>query len=149
MASSHSSHKCKIVERLLAVTSASLLALLMVMPGAVAAPDNCDPGSGWVCMYRNQSYGVGGVAQYSGNDTTYAFNSFDECDGGLINCGLDNATSSVWNSGNSMDTCHYKNVNYGGASFHTARNTGWWRLTHIGHDNTSSSHKWVAGASAC
>lgn len=32
MASSHSSHKCKIVERLLAVTSASLLALLMVMP---------------------------------------------------------------------------------------------------------------------
>src|SRR5690606_18297921 len=30
------------------------------------------------------------------------------------------AYRSVWNSGNSLDTCHYKNVNYGGARFHTA-----------------------------
>jgi hypothetical protein len=136
--------------RLAVVATLAITLLFGLLPlTASAAPGDCPNGSGWVCMYKNQNYAAGGVAQYSISDATYAFNTFDDCEGGLINCGLDNATRSVWNSGNSLDTCHYKNVNYGGARFHTARNTGWWHLDHIGHDKTSSSHKWVAGAASC
>ena len=131
------------IQRFAVLSVVAILATLfaLAMPqGAVADPDDCPTGSGWVCDYKNFNFAAGGVAQYAGNDPNYANNAFDDCGAG---CALDNQTSSVWNSGNFSDTCHYKLANYAGANFHTARNTGWGNLGNINHNNTSSSHKWV------
>lgn len=120
-------------------------AVLMLMTTIVAiAPANagatdCPIGSGYVCLYKNSSFATGGKAEYSGNDSNYSNNTFDWC---YLNCGLNDAISSIRNRGNSYDTRHYVDSGYTGSFLTVARGYSW-DLYGLSWNDELSSHKWI------
>lgn len=105
-----------------------------------AGSASCAPGK--VCLFKNSNF-KGGVAAYSGSDSSYLNNTFDDCSS---SCQLNNQVSAIANRGNTYNTRHFISPNHRGGCFFLGRGDD----VVFGNDkfnNELSSHYWTSKTS--
>lgn len=123
-----------------------LVLMLTLLPPLGSANAHNEPDlwhhcqSGEVCLFR-AAWAEGGVADWTGDDPTYVWNSYDYCTSGW-SCAVNDTASSIDNDGTSCGARHYYDVQYTGSSFWLAKGDLITDLAGSGFNDELSSHDW-------